>query len=642
MVFLASVAVIFSFLAATIFITGNASAGREVNSRLSNGNASVYCVDGTKGMVWLTNDGSDYYSERVIVGEGQTWVGVQVHGAVNACSSPPQSSDIETYAAGVRPEPVSAGVLSINGNEFYRGNLARGAVNGWSFGHDDGRPGTYLDASLNVSGVAPCSAAVNQVATGSVYVEIYRYLRYRQFGNIIDKGDGVERFTVPVTRNCPLDFSLTPTISVTPSTVESGTPVTASPNVNNTGTTQSASAQWQVTRFRVNPGLPIPGAAQNGTVPVSYYANGAVIVNQGTSTFPRNNTALAATSENIDDLPPGTRVCYALSVQPISQSDGRWNHSIPACVVVATKPKVQILGGDLIVGRGSAYNPAQTSQVATSTSFSTSTGRNYGSWSEYAIIPSGTVRGMASGALLVDGAASSDLCSLSLLTLSNNNGSGCNSGSIGNYAYSLAAPNVATRFPVTNNISGSSVDIRSLTSGQVYSVSGSTLNITSSQPIPGGNATTKGKWVVINDPDATVTISSNINYANTPLNQIDDIPQVVIIARNILIAENVTNVDAWLIATGTGADGIINTCSAVAAGSPTTLNASRCNNATPLTINGPVLANHLYLYRTTGSGIDDPAEIFNLRADAYVWSSAYSPGNGRIPTVSTKELPPRF
>jgi len=443
-----------------------------------------------------------------------------------------------------------------------------------------------------------------------------------------------------------LNFNLTPTISVTPSTVESGTPVTATPNVNNTGTTQSSAAQWQVTRFRVNPGLPVPGAAQNGTVPVSYYANGAAIINQGTTTFPRNNTALAAANENIGDLPPGTRVCFALSVQPMTQSDSRWNHSTPACVTVAKKPKVQILGGDLIVGRGSAYNPARVSQVATSSSFSTSTNRYYGSWSEYAIIPSGTVRGMASGALYVDGATSSDLCTLSLLTLSNNNGTSCQSGSIGNYTYGSTAPNVATRFPVTSNIAGTSVDIRTLTSGQTYSVSSNSLNISSTQPIPGGNGTTKGKWVVINDPDATVTITSNINYADTPINQIDDIPQVVIIARNILIADTVTNVDAWLIATGTGTEGIINTCSAIAAGAPTTLNSNRCNNSTPLTINGPVLANHLYLYRTTGSGAGAaggaPAEIFNLRADAYVWASAYSPGNGRIPTVSTKELPPRF
>jgi len=52
------------------------------------------------------------------------------------------------------------------------------------------------------------------------------------------------------------------------------------------------------------------------------------------------------------------------------------------------------------------------------------------------------------------------------------------------------------------------------------------------------------------------------------------------------------------------------------------------------------------MYRTAGSGvgvaIGDPAEVFNLRGDAYLWATAYSSNSDRLSTVSTKELPPRF
>ena len=169
------------------------------------------------------------------------------------------------------------------------------------------------------------------------------------------------------------------------------------------------------------------------------------------------------------------------------------------------------------------------------------------------------------------------------------------------------------------------------------------MNISSSQPIASDGAG-NGKWVVINDPDATVTITSNINYTPGGLTKVGDIPQIIIIARNILIADSVTNVDAWLIASGTGANGYINTCSSIAAGSPSALTSNRCNQK--LTINGPVQANKLFMYRTAGSGvgvdIGKPAEVFNLRGEAYLWASVHGSSNDRITTVSTKELPPRF
>jgi len=99
----------------------------------------------------------------------------------------------------------------------------------------------------------------------------------------------------------------------------------------------------------------------------------------------------------------------------------------------------------------------------------------------------------------------------------------------------------------------------------------------------------------------------------------------------------VKQIDAWLIAKSG-----LNTCSDVVGNLSSTL----CNNQ--LTVNGPVMAGQLYLRRTAGSGTGqdhsgDPAEIFNLRPDAYMWASMRATGGGnRAQTVYTTELPPRL
>lgn len=439
-------------------------------------------------------------------------------------------------------------------------------------------------------------------------------------------------------------YSLVPTITGSPAVIDSGgQSVALVPTIRNSDTGTSKSANWQTTKFVVPSGSTVPSNAINANTPINHYGYGAQTVASGSGTFTSSSAPLVVPSQPIGDYPVGTRICFALSVSPYDQSSSNWRHSDPFCTVIAKKPKVQVLGGDLIVGRATPYNPAKVSQVATATSFLGATSRYYGSWSEYAIIPSGTVRGMASGAMYVDGATASDLCSLSILTISNNSGTGCQSNAIGSYVSNTTAPNVASRFPVMGNINGAAVDLKDLASARAYSVSNATLNVSSTQPV-GGDGAGKGKWIVINDPEATITITGNINYATATLNGIDDIPQVIIIAKNILIADSVTNVDAWLIAVGAGNNGYINTCSSIAAGSPNAINSNNCNQL--LTINGPVQANKLYMYRTAGSGVGvdvgNPAERFNLRGDAYLWASVYGSSTDRLTTVSTKELPPRF
>ena len=114
-------------------------------------------------------------------------------------------------------------------------------------------------------------------------------------------------------------------------------------------------------------------------------------------------------------------------------------------------------------------------------------------------------------------------------------------------------------------------------------------------------------------------------------------------AKNIIIQPEVTRVDAWLISQSE--DGYISTCGAV--GEMTNpfagLTASICDRQ--LRITGPVIAEHLFLRRTAGSGRDDPgapAEIINIRPDTYLWAYSKSMEISPIKTMYVRELPPRF
>lgn len=431
------------------------------------------------------------------------------------------------------------------------------------------------------------------------------------------------------------DFNLEPTITVSPSLGESGGTVGISPSVNNSGKTDSTEAEWRVTTFNVASDGAVPSdPVTSASEPLTHFTNSTTVV-ASSEVFGTGSTEVGARTLTIPEVAVGTRICYALSVQPYRHDNAQWRHSAPACLVVAKKPKVQILGNDLVVGKG------QVSAVQTSTSVKLVNGSNrtYGSWGEYAVIASGLVTGMASGAGYSLGATSPDFCLASLLTFANAGATGDCTGSTskGFYTVDRTLPTVSTRFQATDALSnGATLDVATVTE-RIYS-GDDTLSI-----IAGGDVG-KGRWVVINAPDTAVTIRSDIRYSNEQLQTMADIPQVVIIADTITIDAGVGRVDAWLIATGT--TGSINTCRGIVdpASSTSPLTAGRCSSA--LVVNGPVMARHLYLYRTAGAGngvaTGTPAEIFNLRPDAYLWATYYNASAGRLPTISTQELPPRF
>jgi hypothetical protein len=307
--------------------------------------------------------------------------------------------------------------------------------------------------------------------------------------------------------------------------------------------------------------------------------------------------------------------------------------------VVGKKPKIQVWGGDLSVGK-SFSGSAVTSNVQTSNSVKS--GNTFGSWIEYGIFATGLVSGVASGSAYAGpGLAGATTCQASMLSFTNAaDDNGCtDTTSIGNYATTRSIPDVASSFTGSGSVLPGVVVPNNLTAGGVFiGTSAGNLTINTSTLNPGKS--------VILKVNGTVTIAGDQKYNPGPYTSVSQLPQLVIMADKIIINSAVTNVDAWLIANGP--NGIIETCDT---GSPTyslsvalSLTSNKCQ--IPLTINGPVMAKQLWLRRTAGSGTGaasgDPAEVFNLRPDAYMWAQAQATSGGRIQTVYTTELPPRL
>jgi len=290
-------------------------------------------------------------------------------------------------------------------------------------------------------------------------------------------------------------------------------------------------------------------------------------------------------------------------------------------------------------------------------------GNVFGSWAEYGIFAPSRVVTMASASGLNLGSTSSNQSTWSLLTYANTSpASPCTSSQFGCYRTGDAAiPDVAASFPTigASSITASPRSLSQLASAAVSSSVGDSKGgvITTSLgtlDISGGTiggSGQRGRWIVLHAPNTTVNITGNLQYTGDSLSNMTEIPQLIIIARNINIRHNVQRVDGWLIARGTTVStGQINTCSTNNSGGSLAVTAALTTNlcANKLTVNGPVMANKLHLRRTHGSFAgnaersSEPAEVFNLRPDAYLWVRQYLESGNALRTVNTTELPPRF
>lgn len=535
-------------------------------------------------------------------------------------------------------------------------------------------------------GTVCATTTVNGVTSTSCNTVITGYTKYIAGYNDKYSGTTTENYSGLVTSSEPtiacFDYKLDANINSFGSKVEAGASINISTTVDNTPFTQSSSfgsfyhtsskshpANWQISVLKLAPGqLPDGGFSkpkdQNSVSACSYFdpsgryncsSNLPGFTLTGNRVFWQGTSSVASINFIAPDDLAGTKYCFAFSVNDPQNADmagqGRtWSHAAFSyannCIVIVKKPKVQVWGGDLFVGRGSSRNSSSGgSAIKTSTSLiaDQSSGKNivYGSWGEYGIFAPSNITGMASGSFYkpsIPGAVNNianDVCNYSKLTFTNAGSSACTSSSPkGYFSNSKKIPDVEATFLNINPsfIISNNLNVGGLSTG-MYKSSTNKLSIS-------GGTVPLGRWFIVYAPNATVQITGDIKYDNTStIKNLGDIPQMIIIARDINIDDNVRQVDSWLIA-----HGVLNTCTSASPGSAG-LKTTKCNN--PLIINGQISAGKLYLHRTAGADpkghTGDPAEILNLRADTYLWSYARATENGSSArVVYSTEMPVRF
>lgn len=437
-------------------------------------------------------------------------------------------------------------------------------------------------------------------------------------------------------------FDLYPSLTISPEgVVEQGAVVTLNPSVDNRDKGSSYQTDWILSRMVLKGGA-TPKQGSNGTPQTpSQYFSGSVQLQSGKQNFVQGWNTLPSFSSDLPPVVPGDLICYALSVSPYGTTGSGWRHSTPRCVKIGKQPKMQVWGGDVRAGRAMSGVTASLGLANIVTSTSAKSDSTFGSWVEYGASATGTISGFGSGSAFAPsgGMQNANTCSWSVLSFVNTEkrAAGCSINSkIGSYTDNRMIPDIASSFGVqssTPSVSGT-VNVSSLAG----------VNKALTDIIISGGTIAKGRWAVIYAPNNNVTISGDIRYVNGPFKVLEDIPQLVIIAKNIAIDSSVTQVDSWLIAKArnNGTEGTINTCREK--GLIGSLSINDCTKL--LTVNGPVMANKLYLRRTGGSGSGptsgDPAERFNLRPDAYMWAYTRANSTQRANTVYVQELPPRL
>lgn len=575
------------------------------------------------GAIWFNNTGDaptnngGYYTGEVRVSGDDGQVAINIRGSAFACGS---TSTSPVYAVQIAAQGENAWRLTNVQGTLYRGNM-QGSPSAWS------TQGNSVTAVLNTTGLATNNATQDDSQT--IMIELRRCFST----DGVNPAGSCYPTSIPITvvRQKRAEFDLVPSVSIDKTVVEQGTPYVIQPQIDNTrGSGSPADSHWVLER------------QENGGA-WSKLAEGKQAFPAGVSAI--NHSANQRTGE---DVSTGGRVCYRLSIAPQSHQSSARRESAPACVSFAKRPKVQVWGGDVSVGRRFEGAPAVSGRQGINTSITTKSSdgqtRTYGSWGEYGVSASGRISGMASSSGLSGGHDSNAQAGWSHLTFANRPvvGTPCvGTAAFGCYNTAEALGTVPsidafmTPSGQTQPI-GDSLSLDGQPAGRrVLSRSGN-LTIT-------GGTIGPGRSIVIKTTGA-VTIRGSIRYDAKAVSQVTDLPQVVVVARSIRIAPEVDRVDAWLYAKPQGlVGGVLDTC-AISDVATTSLSSKQCDKS--LTINGPVSARSIWLRRTAGSGSGarsgDPAEVINLRADARLWLHAQAQSSSRAQTVSTKELPVRF
>ena len=591
----------------------------------------------TKG--WGREDG--YYSTTVDVTATDNYVTVYLRGSgidyYNQCAGD------DFYAI-----EISSGDprLSISGSKLYRGKYD-GSRPGWT------GKGKSLEATLDVSEVRPGE-------TKDLRLTICRRGADNPSSSIWRHG--CEDVLVTV-RKDQLRFSLMPAINTDKSSIsteEKDVTITTA-TVRNEGPNQSQTSAHTVLRFlaKNNAGNQLEGSIFGEGIDssVGLGSNGwqcelaKKIAQSRGGVLDQSSCDVKYTQESDPSMPkdairdigdrmrekvkddigglassPGDSLCYLTAVSNYTQDATmqRFRYAMK-CLTVSKKPNVQVWGGDIKTDKDVITNKTSSANQNV-----------YGSWGEYGIIANGKADS-ASGA----GLSSSFNGRSGVTPRDYNKLTFANIPKYGNFSSTSSVPDNFTLPSVggtRGNISGN-VDVNSLASGE-YNAGNVVLT---------GSKLSVGKSIVIKS-SGVVRISGDLLYTDT--NDVRQLPQLIIYAKNIIIEPSVGEVNAWLI---TQKDGYVSTCGVVISARDwlNGVSESSCGKQ-QLKINGPIKTGRLFLRRTYGgkhasSAKNDPnmhpgtpAEIINLRADTYIWAYNNYQNTSAISTMNVRELPPRY
>ncbi len=374
---------------------------------------------------------------------------------------------------------------------------------------------------------------------------------------------------------------------------------------------------------------------------------------------------------NVDDVDAGKYFCVAIRYYPTSsgpegnindkEGSREWGTSAPKCVRIAKKPSAQVWGGSLYSAgtvKMAQINKNNLKDVPTRPySMNDSVGTSvYGSWVDQSVYGVSGVEGLASGASSMKGVFvskndnnSSNVFCDRLVPLSFANRGGTS-------AYPVC-PNQKTGYMRQGNETDRKATISKMTDGyNTQTVSASFVNIKDgshykilkvddkevrysykkeSFNLVGGTMDIGVTHVVRSDD--TIKITDNLVYQDQGISYVvsDQIPKLIIYAKNIIIGCDVDRVDAVLFA-----DENIDTCDESDVNSP--------KRSRQLKINGSIVSNTLQLHRTYGAVAGEnskiPAEIIDYDTSLILWAAMETAASDSSTMNITyqHELAPRY
>lgn len=308
-----------------------------------------------------------------------------------------------------------------------------------------------------------------------------------------------------------------------------------------------------------------------------------------------SNSVTVSVEQNASDLRVGDRVCWRFTVTeergninpPGTRSSTAGTESTVACSSpVVNWPYLEVFGNDIV--SGGSFTGGCTNSAQLRSRFRPSQAR--GTSAQYAVFALGTVSGVTSASLRND--ATTPAIGPLGLTFANTSGTAFGGGYAANDGIACmpdyfgsrpttpgAVETIANFLPEFNT--PNDPDPNKI---EYYEINGS---YTHNAVGPGVRNGVRKVFYV----HGTLNINTDIRYQNTTWNDRNNVPFVVIIARDINIDPGVTQLDGVYVAQPSGGGtGTISTC---------TTNYGACRN--PLVINGGFVAERVNFFRTRGS-----------------------------------------